>query len=450
MRPETSSLGPCPDDEVLAALVEDRLAETERARVERHVARCAGCIDVVAAAGETSAAATGAAPAASAPLVPGGREKSGWRRLAVAAVIVIVGGLAVGMLAKGLGTHLVGSQVAMLGSRLLGVPLRVGGASVRPAGLGQVVLTLRELSLGHAGAFAVKADAFAVTIALAAPLTGDSPITSVRVTRPEVDLAAYGSAALLGSRAARARVLAALGADRIEIEGGRIVVPGAHGQPLVISDVTGGAVREADALRVALQGRTAEGTVDVTGDAGLDGESLVFTVGGRDLQAAAIPPFGEGMRGTMDLRLDVHARGDTARAAGRVAVRDGALLGHEPAALLGLDATAGGVLRAFDPGLGGRELAFDEARAALAWRDGTWRLPRVFVTGHGIVAGGRARIAADRTVSGHGTVRLPAALVDGLRPHAPVLDGFREATGDVTLPFGVAGDLATPSISLGP
>lgn len=447
-RPEVLPLGPCPDDELLAALVEDRLAETERARLERHVARCDVCLDVVAAAGETSVAAT-PAPSVVAHPVPRERDSWGWRRLAVAASIVVVGGLIVGMLASGLGSHLLAPQAAKLASRFLGVPLQVGGASVRPAGLGQVVLTLRELSLGHAGGFAVKADEFAVTVALAAPLAGDTPIRNVRVMRPDVDLAAYGPAALIGSRAARARALAALVADRIEVEGGRIVVPGANGQPLVISEVTGGAVREADALRLALQGKTAEGTVDVTGHAGLDGEELLLTVAGRELHAAAVPPFGEGMRGTMDLRLDVQARGDTARADGRVAVRDGALLGREPATILGLDSTAGAVLTAFDPGLGGGDLAFDEARAVLAWREGTWRLPRVFVTGRGIVAGGRARIAPDGTVSGQGTVRLPAALVEGLEPYAPVLARFRDATGGVTLPFGVAGDLATPSVSLG-
>lgn len=450
MRSETSHIGPCPDDETLAALVEDRLAETERARVERHVARCDACLDVVAAA-----TAVAEAPAA----MPSAFEMEGasrrsvsssrWRRFALAASVLIVVGLGVGVLASTFGAHIVGPQLAKIGSRVLGVPLHVGRASVHLGGPGQVVLSLHELSLGRAGRLSATADALSVTVALAAPLTGSSPITRVHVTRPDIDLAAYGPMALVGSRAGRARVLAALGADSVEVEGGRIVVPGVNGHPLVLSDVSGGAVRDGDLLRLVLQGRAAEGTVDVTGHVGLDAHEIVLTIGGWGLRAAAIPPLGAGVRGAMDVRLDLHGEGDTVRADGRVSVRDGALLGYAPAALLGLGAEMRGVLTALDPALGGDDLAFEEARAVLAWRQGAWRLPRVFVTGGGIVAGGRARIGADHAVTGRGTVRLPVDLAASLEPHAPVLEQFRDASGAATLPFRVTGDLAAPSVTLG-
>lgn len=444
-------IGPCPDDEVLAALIEDRLAETERARVERHVARCEVCLDVVAATTSVAAASQAGPPALETEARPRrAAATSTWRRFAIAASVLIVSGLTVGVLASTFGSHLVGPQLAKIGSRLLGVPLHVGRASVHLGGApGQVVLRFRELSIGRVGRLSATADELSVTVALAAPLSGGAPITRVRVTRPDVDLLAYGSMALVGSRAGRARILAALGADRIEVDGGRIVVPGVNGHPLVLSEVTGGAVREGDVFRLALQGRAAEGTVDVTGHVGVDGQALVLTIGGRELQAAAIPPFGAGLRGTMDVRLDLHGEGDTLRADGRVAVRNGALLARSPATLLGIDPGVRGVLVALDPALGGDDLAFEEARAVLAWKQGTWRLPRIFVTAGGIVAGGRARIGADQVVSGRGTVRLPAALAADLEPHVPALEPFRDASGAVTLPFGVTGDLAAPSMTLG-
>jgi hypothetical protein len=449
MRSETSHLEACPDDETLAALLEDRLAETERARVERHVARCGVCLDVVAVA--TSVAVTPAVLPSAFEAEGGPRRSessSGWRRFALAASILIVVGIGVGVLASTFGAHIVGPQLAKIGSRVLGVPLAVGRASVHLGARGQVVLNLRELSIGGAGRLSATADALSVTVALAAPLSGSSPITRVHVTRPDIDLLAYGPTALVGSRDGRARVLAALGADSVEVEGGRIVVPGVNGQPLVLSDVSGGAVRDGELLRLVLQGRAAEGTVDVTGHVGLDAEEIVLTIGGRELQAAATPPFGAGLRGTMDVRLDLHGDGDVLRVDGRVSVRDGALVDYAPAELLGLDPDVRGMLMARDPALGGDDLPFEEARAVVAWRQGAWRLPRVFVTGAGVVAGGRARIGADSAVTGRGTVRLPADLAASLEPHAPALERFRDATGAATLAFDVTGDLAAPLVTL--
>jgi hypothetical protein len=451
MRSDTPHIGPCPDDELLAALIDDSLAETERARAERHVARCDVCLDVVAAASSVAAAP---AAVASTPeenvSARRSRARSGWRRFAIAASVLVVLGLTVGMLASTFAAHIVGPQLAKIGSRVFGVPLHLGRASVHlGAAPGQLVLSLREVSIGRMGKLSATVEELAVTVALAAPLSGGAPITRVRVTRPDLDLSAYGPTALVGSHAGRARILATLGTDRIEVEGGRIVVPGVNGQPLVLSDVSGGAVREGDVLRLVLQGRAAEGTVDVTGHVGLDAHELVLTIGGRDLQASAIPPFGEGLRGTMDVRLDLHGVGDTLRADGRVSVRDGALLDQAPATILGLGAEVRAVLAALDPALGGDDLAFEEARAVLAWRQGAWRLPRVFVTAGGIVAGGRARIGADHAVTGRGTVRLPADLTASLEPHVQALGPFRDASGAATLPFGVTGDLAAPSVTLG-
>src|SRR6185295_7147962 len=44
------AVGPCPSDERLAELVENRLSGAPRPELERHVARCTACADVVATA----------------------------------------------------------------------------------------------------------------------------------------------------------------------------------------------------------------------------------------------------------------------------------------------------------------------------------------------------------------------------------------------------------------
>jgi hypothetical protein len=450
---ETPLVGPCPDDETLGALVEGRLADTERARLERHVARCTTCLDVVAAAAPiVGAAAVGTTPASrmAEPQVMASIDRSGWRRVAIAAgLLVATAALALGGLATPLGARFVGPGIAALGSQLLGLPVDVATLALRPGAGGRVVLRLGRVSIGRGDGVIATADELAVTVALAASLSGESPVERVEVTGASVDLAAYGPAALEASRTGRARILAAFAADRIDVVGSRAVVPGPQGGTLVISDITGGAERDGDGVRLAFHGRTANGTLDLTGRVTPDADELRLTIGGRGLQADTLPLFGEGLRGTMDLRLDVLSEGDAVRADGRVAVRDGAVVGRGPAALLGLAAEARGALAAFDAGLAADDLLFDEARAVVAWRQGTWRLPRVFVSGREIVAGGRARIDADAVVRGHGTVRLPDDLVAALAPQMPAIARFRDASGSATLPFGVAGPLASPTVTLG-
>jgi len=213
--------------------------------------------------------------------------------------------------------------------------------------------------------------------------------------------------------------------------------------------VTGGLERTAGGAKIALQGRAAGGTIDVVGTLATDDARLALTIAGRNLDAAAIPLTTQRMTGIADLRLDVTSRGDALRLDGRIAVRNGRVVGRGPTRLLPLDGETKATLASIAPVLAGDDLAFDEARAMFAWRHGTWRLPRIFLAAGGTIAGGRARVDASGDVTGHGTVRLSSEVAAGLASHTPALASFRDGSGVATVPFGVNGRLDAPRFTLG-
>jgi hypothetical protein len=196
-----------------------------------------------------------------------------------------------------------------------------------------------------------------------------------------------------------------------------------------------------------LQGRADEGVVDVVGTMVGDDHDLTITIGGRGLDAARLPVVGTRVNGMADLRLDVTTKGDDLRIDGRLVVRDGRLIGRGPVGLLRLGAEIRNVLASVAPALAGDDLPFDDARAIFAWRGGTWRFPRIFVTTRDVMAGGRARMNARGEVSGDGTLRMPADLVTVLQPHLPLLGSFRDDGGAVTLPFALGGSWETPQLA---
>src|SRR5436190_2126141 len=88
-----SRMESCPIEEELAAFVEGGLVGAARERVEAHLVACEDCLDVVAATvparvATTTAASPAPPPAGRAP-APAAKR---WRRWAIAAGVVLVGG----------------------------------------------------------------------------------------------------------------------------------------------------------------------------------------------------------------------------------------------------------------------------------------------------------------------------------------------------------------------
>lgn len=455
MSPENSPTATCPDDETLVALIEHRVVGDRLARLERHVATCPTCLDVVAATlPPVTEIRSPDEPVqrlvTNVPTFTRGPHAIRLHRWAMAAgVLLAVGGLLLGATRWPIGEH-VATTLARLGTKLLGARLAAKTVDVRFGGEpSTLVVTLHQVGIGDVSERLASADAIAVTVALAAPLSGKPLITGVRVTRLELNLVAGDPAALVSSRADRAQVLALLAqVSRIDVVDGRVLLPGPGRTSLAVEALTGGVERTVDGARLALEGRTAGAVVDVAGTIAGAEHDIEITIGGRELDATALPILSARLSGIVDLHLDVTTRANALRADGRVAVRKGHLVGRGPVALLRLSAPARDILAGFDPALGGDDLPFDDARAIVAWRHGTWRLPRIFVTMRNVIAGGRASISARGELSGHGALRLPPELAGALQPEAPLLTGFREESGAATVPFAVGGSWQVPRLVL--
>ena len=452
MRAEDTITG-CPDDERLAAWIEGGTSDVERARVEAHLAVCPACLDVVAASlsppaepPTVAADAPDLAPMVAAAPAPARRRRR-WRRFAVAAAIAAVTGTAfLAAFGHRIGDR-VGPLVARLGTRTFGVPMQAAGLSVGGSREGMVV-TLRDVSLGTAGGHPVRVAEVGVTVALAAPFTSEPAVRRVRLVRPVVDL--RGAAPTGGIPRIDPAPLAALFAKAaaFDVVDAQLVLPVSATQALEIDALNGGVERVAGGSRLVVHGNFADGAIDVTGSLTDDGERLALTIGGRGLTATALP-FGNGrLTGTAELRVDLRQTGAVQRITGRIAVRDGRVLGLRPLALVPLGDAGGAALAALRPQLAGDHLPFDDARAAFTLRDGVWRLPRVFVSSNGVLAGGRARVAAIGDAVGRGTVRVPADVVAALLPFVPDLERFRDPGGTATLAFDLVGPIPRPQLTL--
>lgn len=456
MRSEDSPIANCPDDEMLTTLIERRVAGDQLARLELHVASCSTCLDVVAAMLPSSAETlpVGAPSVRSVGITATEkRALSGTRarRWAMAAsVLLAVGGLLVATMQRPIGER-VAPTLARWGSKIFGAQLGAKAIGVR---LGKdpstFVVTLHQVAIGHDPGMFASADEIGVTVALATLFSAEPLVRTVRVSRPRLDLGGRDLAGGLSSRAGRVQALTLLArVRRIDVVDGRVLLPGPGGVPLAVEGLTGGIERTVDGAHVVLQGHAAGGAVDVTGSISQGGHDLTLTIGGRNLDATRLPIAGEHMTGVVDFRLDVVTHGDVLRTNGRLAVRNGRLIGRDPVALLHLSPESRAILATRDSAFTTGDLPFDDARAIFAWRDGTWRFPRVFVTTSDVVAGGRGRITARGEMIGHGTLRLPPAMAGALQPHEPLLGSFRDRSGAATVRFSVGGPLQAPRFTLG-
>jgi hypothetical protein len=312
-----------------------------------------------------------------------------------------------------------------------------------------LVVGLHRLQYEHDGSF-FTADDVEATVALASLLSGDSSLRRVVLVRPRLEVESPTSIGIVASREARRHALAMLDvAERVDVVDGTVVFRDAPPESTGIEGVTGGMeIREGD-LRLVLRGQAGGGTLDVNGTIGGDDAPLVLTVAGREVAASTLGLLGGRVQGRTDVRLDVTSAAEGIRMNGRIALRDGRWIGGGPAGRLALDQPIRRALGATAPQLAGEDLPFDELRAVVAWRRGTWRLPRVFVSVGDVVAGGAGRVRADGMVEGSGTLSLPPTLVRDLAPFDAGLTTFRDDTGAATLPFAVGGSVSAVEFTLG-
>jgi hypothetical protein len=438
----------CPADEVLAAFTELRLHGTERERVEEHIAACTTCLDVVAATlPPAPEPATGEIPVRARPVSSGRR----WRRWAVAASLALVAGGLVFAARQQSVLDRLGPSVARLMSRWLGPGMQAETIAVRlGATPGSFEVTLGSVRIGRDLDMFLRADQIGITVALAALLLREPVVGEIRLLSPTLQLTESPSLKLAWPKTDRARVSAVLAqAKRIAVDDARLVVRGPGGRSFVVEHLSGGIEHTAEGAKLALQGRANGGAIDVLGTIGDADQHVALTIAGRDLDAATLPILGRGVTGGADFRLDLTSSGDAIRADGRIALRKGRVVGRGPTRLFPMNRDTMAALASVEPGFAESDLMFDEARAVFAWRHGTWRVPRLFLSNGTTIVGGRARVGADGSVSGHGTIRLPPDVVAGLEANDPRLAEFRDPSGAATVPFGVAGSTETPRFTLG-
>jgi hypothetical protein len=450
MTREVPTMDACPSDELLAAFVERRLSGSQRAAVEGHVADCATCLDVVSAC--LAASPEGVVTAAETPAVLRDRPipvARAWRHWAVAASVVLTAGASLFAMREQWTGPPMAPTIARLGARLLGLPLQARTVQFRLGSEpGTFVIALQDVVIGRVGR-RYRADEVGMTLALAAPFTGEPSVQYVHVTHPTVDLVGRDPKDIMESRGERGKAIELLGqANRVDVEDAQVRLAGPDGTPLTVEGITGGIERTERGAKLAFHGHVADGDLDLVGTISGDERDVTLTIGGRSLDASELPLLRTGLRGTVDVRLDVQTGGGGVRADGRIAIRQGALLGRGPATLLHLSSESRAALTARDVALGGVDLPFEDARAIFAWRSGWWRLQRLYLATHGAIVGGRLELSSKGEVRGHGTLRLPAELVADLEPNEPALGRFHDVGGTATVPFVVTGTIRNPDVSL--
>jgi hypothetical protein len=201
-------------------------------------------------------------------------------------------------------------------------------------------------------------------------------------------------------------------------------------------------------VRLSLDGAIAGGTVHAEGELATDAAGPVsITISGRGLTAAALPFVQGRLSGTADLLVRVTGTVGSPAIAARALVSGGRAPGWNPLQLLLARPDTAGVLAAHLPQLAGSDLVFDELRIAVSSTAEGWRVPRVYVTSGGLVAGASLEIGAARELHGDGSVRLPAPLAAALLDVAPALASLRDQDQTLTVPLAIAGTVDAPRIA---
>jgi hypothetical protein len=447
---------PCPSDELLASWIERRVRADERDAVERHVAECTTCSDVVGAALAPAdqplarrVARTSAVPQATRRRSPAAPGRSPAVRWAVAAGLMLAtAALAYAALDAGLAR--VRDELARRAGVALGQPVVIGrlGFGLTPD-LHSLVLRARDVRVG--GDDGLAAEGIEVRLSLTALAARTLQVERVRLLGPVIHVggtAPTGSGASAGHIGGANVVAAALGTAPLEIIEGTLVAD-LPGTVLRIEHLAGTATPDHSRVQISLAGSTAGGTVSVNGDipAGSSGD-LSLSFSGRGLDVAALPFARDRLTGNADLSMWLAGTTDAPTAGGRALVRGGRARGWNPfpQALSALDGN--GAIRARFPAVAETDLTFDELRVAVMKAPRDWRIPRLYVTSNDFIVGGALQIEGDQSLSGTATVQLAAPLAAAVVAASPALGAARADDLTLTLPLDVTGSLAAPRLAL--
>lgn len=446
----------CPSDELLACWMEHRVSDADREAIERHVAACATCADVTAAAlpaaDDTLAGRVAdAMPVASVERAPAHaaarRDRAPRTRWAVAAGLVLVtAALAYAALDAGLAR--VRDEVARRATVALGEPVVIGRLGLGlTSDLRGLVLRVYDVRIGNDD---LSAEAIELRLSLAALASRTLDVQRLRLLGPVIHVggppkSSPGAAARPGHTGGANAVAAALGTAPLEIVDGTLIADASEGA-LRIEHVNGTAAPDGPTLVLTLSGTSVGGTLNVEGGLPASGAGEVtINVTGQALDVAQLPFARDHLTGHADLTLGLSGTTDAPVIQGRAVVHGGRARGWNPLpqALTALGA-------AVPPNVGGvtgPDLAFDELRVAVLHNAQGWKLPRLYASAPGFTLDATAvQLQADERLDGLGTLQLTAPLAAVVVAAAPSLAAQREENGTLAVPITIGGTLAAPEL----
>ncbi len=282
----------CPDAELVAQLLEDRLDAPARAAVEQHLAHCTLCLDVVAAVVEASAEAAAIEPSVEIRSTSGRTSERRVLRGTIAAGLAFVVTAAIAYAGVQLALRGMAGVLAARATIAAGDPIDIGTLRIALApSAGTVDIALDRIAIGDAATGRSAADALEISLGLAPLVRGDVRVDRLRLVRPvlHVRLPADGGGSDPPSARDVARVTTLATLAPVDVTGGTLIVERQALPPIRIDAVEGTITPGADAVTVALHGKIGAGELTVSGTAGLDAATtLDLGLRARGVDAAAL------------------------------------------------------------------------------------------------------------------------------------------------------------------
>ncbi len=421
---------PCPDHEVLTGFIERQLPEPQRAEIERHVAGCGSCLDVVAAAAipaeQTPALTPPARPVRLAAPAPTSRRPASYALAAGLALLVTAG---IGYLGMGVVTEQARLAAVRMATEQLGLSVDVESLGMAVAGdLRAIRVTARQLDLGAFGrAVAAEFEIAPGDLAFGAPT-----LRAIRLFAPEFRWT------LEEDDPERLRLADALGAfalaPAIEIHDAVLHVNQPNGPPIVVEHLSATAHTVDGRVRVRATGTLGDGTLSIRGSIDTDDEPRVdVTIGGWDLPSAVLPYVRDWMDGRLTMALRVTGATSNPRWAGRLRIADARLLGLDPlrdlAASFWLKQAALSTSRNQAAGV----------RATVRIDQDGWRVPRGRIVQGELETRMVVKGTPDAGVTGEGVALLSEAPAAALIARSPLFRLYGTRTGRLRIPFALQG-----------